>query len=244
MMNGGGAWFLAGRKKVPITLVNSALSLTNQTTTATFSNLEYGAPSGANRFVVVCITGEETTNGLIDVPSVTWGGTALSFIERGGGSTSGVAIIAEMWAGFVTSGSSGNLVIGLNKTASSTENWDSIAVSTLVTNTISSGTRIDAGDYARVGGGSTDTASNLQTSSGGFIVAVGASTAEGFGFSGVAGNGSNGALTELVDVEIASDHQHAVYLLDDTTSQTTEDFTMTNSISNAAAWGGAIASWL
>lgn len=244
MLNAGAPWFLAANKKVPITLVNSALSLANQTDTATFANLDYGAPSGASRFVIVCITGEEGTSGLIDVPSATWGGVGLSRITGRTGGTGSTAVGSEIWAGFVGSGVRGDLVVSLNKTASSTENWDSIGVSTLVTNTIQSGSAVDTGVFDRLGGGSSDTASDVATAQGGFMVAVGCSTVFDTGFSSLSGNGANGALTEVVDVGIEGDHRHAVWLLDGTVNQTTEDFTMTNGTGVAAAWTGAVASFL
>ena len=222
---------MMGQRKIPIQLVNSAQALINQTGKATFSDLPYGAPASGVRLCIVCITGEENTIGTVDITAVTWGGVSLTLAESarvGIGSSGSVACYAGIFAGYVASGARGDLVCTIDKSTSSTENIDSIAVSTLVTNLAPSAVKVDNADQ----GGFNDatiTAPNLETVAGGFMIACAAASDHTETFSSINGNGSNGNMAELVDENIADDHRHGVYLLTPTVAQTTEDFTSTMS---------------
>jgi len=233
-------WFFASKRKVPIMLVNAGLSLVDQTDQAVFADIDYGAPPHANRRIIVCVTAEESTSGAIGtVHPTTIGGVPMSFVERAGAGTGQVAIIVDIWEAIVPFGINGDLSIGLDKTASTTENFDSVGVSTLVTN-MAAGPRLGGMGIVEFQDG-VATANNLQTAGPGFIIGAGVGMDPASPFTSVVGNGSNGALTKLVDVNIANDHRHTIFLLDDTVASATEDYTINRGA--ADNWSMALASW-
>lgn len=237
-----GQFVTGGRVDVPLTLANGGLTLANQTDTATWVGLSYGAAADPNRFCIVGVTGEENTSGIISLTALSWGGVSFTRADLSSGSDGGVGVNSEVWYGVVPTGLTGDLVATLDDTAGGANDWDSIAISTFVTNMLTNNALVESGQFVRFGGGTSDTVSNLQTNSPGIAVAVGAHVINGSAFVSFSGNGSNGSFTKNVDIDAASDHRHAVWSEADTTSQTTEDFTMIGA-GGGLVWTGVFASF-
>ena len=250
MLNPGVFTLLSGSvPDVPLTLVHSALSKTNQIGSTTFSNLSFGAKGSSKRFVYVLVTVETIRSGIFSTPrftvdSITWG-ASLNYIRGQGGIYNTLDVYCQIWAGFVPSsfGDSANLYMALHDPTEEPLNLKSLGVSTLVTNLMDDGVYHDRGTFDRVGGGSSATHNDVASVANGQIVAVGASSYHSYGFTSLAGNGANGSIPKVVDQNIANDHRHAVFMLDQTQNQTNEDFTMRYSRNDASIWTGAMASF-
>lgn len=215
---------MAGAGRFPLTLVQSLLTAADQTDTAQWNNIPFVAPATPKRYCIAAVSAREDTTGLINLTSVTWG-SALSPIETAYRGTGSTAVLSEIWGGFVPTGSLANLTIGLNKSASSTENFDSIGVSLLVTNLLNSGTPVDFAEES--GSGSSITVDNLDTTLDGIAIGLTVTTAPNQAVTSLVGNAGNGALAELVDSGVESNHRHALYVKAVTAAATAEDFTST-----------------
>ena len=223
------------RSPVPITPVNLGLEAAGQNGQTVFPNIPIGAEQHSNRRVFVALTAEAPAGGTDNVSGGTFGGAPLSLVD----SLKNDFTFYGLWEATVPSGDHGDLVLTLERSPGVPAYFDSIGVTTLVT-TMADGPAVDV---ARVGTGFAGslTVSNVETAAPGFLLAVSGCTDEQIPFGSMAGNGSNGALTKIVDVRVANDHRHAVWLRDDTEPSVDEDYTCVRGTNNR--WGFVMASW-
>ena len=149
-------------------------------------------------------------------------------------------LTVDIWEAIVPSGVSGDLVVSLHN-ASQFDGYDSIAVSTLVTN-VAAGAKLDS-----VGVGTTRdhlqsrTASDVATAGPGFLIGSAVCADHPYPFASLVGNGPNGALAKLVDMNIGNHHRHVIFALDNTAASAVEDYTGNRGLSDL--WAMALASW-